>query len=159
MAGLGRKVFTRERATVSDVQGYLMDQTVMSFASVSARNAAIPAPWNSARTFQTDTGTETVYFGGAWRKAGSRRNGGRVRYQDGVNSDAAGLLIFAHGLGVVPGNIQLTPGPQASDLLMRVAIHKVVNYDATNIVVGLFRTDTSAYIPNNLMAFEWSAEV
>lgn len=73
MAGLGRKVFTRERATVADVQGYLMDQSVMVFASASARNAAIPSSAASAGmvTYLSDSKVYEEYINGAWR----RRNG------------------------------------------------------------------------------------
>lgn len=42
--GLGRKLFTRERLTAADVNGYLMDQTVMTFASAAERDTAIPNP-------------------------------------------------------------------------------------------------------------------
>lgn len=44
MAGAGRKVWTRETVSSADVNAYLMDQTVMLFASAAARTAAIPAP-------------------------------------------------------------------------------------------------------------------
>lgn len=44
MGGLGRKVFTRETLGSADVNGYLMDQVVMRFASAAARDAEIPAP-------------------------------------------------------------------------------------------------------------------
>lgn len=54
MAGLGRKIFTRERATVADVQGYLMDQTVMQFGSPSLRNSKIPTPDNGMIAFLQD---------------------------------------------------------------------------------------------------------
>lgn len=66
MAGLGRKIFTRERATVSDVNGYLMDQTVMRFASASARSAAIAAPSEGMTTYRDDTNTVEVYNGTRW---------------------------------------------------------------------------------------------
>lgn len=40
--GLGRKVFTRERLTSADVNGYLMGQAVMAFPSVAVRDADLP---------------------------------------------------------------------------------------------------------------------
>jgi len=42
MAGLGRKVFTAgEVLTAANVNGYLMDQTVMVFAGTAARSSAL----------------------------------------------------------------------------------------------------------------------
>jgi hypothetical protein len=68
MAGLGRKVFTRERATVSDVQGYLMDQSVMVFASAGARTTAIPSSQASEGmvTYLKDVDRLDFYNGSAW---------------------------------------------------------------------------------------------
>lgn len=40
--GLGRKVFTRERLTSADVNGYLMGQSVMSFPTTAVRDADLP---------------------------------------------------------------------------------------------------------------------
>ena len=45
MAGLGRKEFdSGEVLTAADVNGYLMDQTVMRFNNGAARAAAIGTP-------------------------------------------------------------------------------------------------------------------
>jgi len=44
MAGLGWRRFTREKLTVADVQGYLMDQSVMKFDSIAQRDAILVTP-------------------------------------------------------------------------------------------------------------------
>lgn len=44
MAGLGRKLFTRETLSSAEVQGYLMDQAVMRFPSAATNAAQNPSP-------------------------------------------------------------------------------------------------------------------
>jgi hypothetical protein len=66
MAGLGRKTFTSgEVLTATNVQGYLMDQTVMVFASASARSAAIASPSAGMFAYLTDTQALFYYNGSA----------------------------------------------------------------------------------------------
>ena len=66
MAGLGRKTFTAgEVLTAVNVQGYLMDQTVMVFANASARNTAIPSPSDGMFAYLQDTNGLVFYNGSA----------------------------------------------------------------------------------------------
>ena len=66
MAGLGRKVFTAgEVLTAANVQGYLMDQSVMVFGSSAARASAIPSPSAGMVSYLSDTSALQVY-GTAW---------------------------------------------------------------------------------------------
>jgi hypothetical protein len=73
MAGLGRKVFTAgDVLTASDVQNYLMDQSVMYFATTAARSSAIATPTTGMATYIGTTGTATipqleVYTGSAFQ--------------------------------------------------------------------------------------------
>lgn len=73
MAGLGRKVFTAgDVLTASDVQNYMMDQSVMYFAGTAARSSAIATPTTGMTTYIGVTGTATipqieVYTGSAWQ--------------------------------------------------------------------------------------------
>jgi hypothetical protein len=67
MAGLGRQVFTAgEVLTAADVNGYLMDQTVMVFADATARTAAISAPSEGMVTYLSDTNALEYYDGSAF---------------------------------------------------------------------------------------------
>jgi hypothetical protein len=54
-------------ATASDVNTYLMDQSVMTFASAAARTTALPSPIEGMTTYLEDTNELTVYDGSAWR--------------------------------------------------------------------------------------------
>ena len=62
MAGLGRKVFTAgEVLTAANVQGFLMDQSVMVFDSSAARGSAIPTPSEGMLAYLKDTDALQVY--------------------------------------------------------------------------------------------------
>ena len=67
MAGLGRKVFAaNEVLTAADVNGYLMDQSVMVFADATARTAAIEEPTEGMLTYLLDTNAYESWTGAAW---------------------------------------------------------------------------------------------
>lgn len=71
MAGLGKKTFTAGSVlTASDVNGYLMEQSVMVFASAAARSSAIPSPSAGMVTFLTDTNVLQAYNGTAFVAVG-----------------------------------------------------------------------------------------
>ena len=76
MAGLGRKTFAAgEVLTAVNVQGYLMDQTVMVFASSAARSSALgTAVSEGMMSYLADSNEVTVYDGSAWQSVGG--NGG-----------------------------------------------------------------------------------
>ena len=66
MAGLGRKTWSPgDTLTAADVNGYLMDQSVMVFAGTAARASAIPSPSAGMVAYSTATSLQ-VYDGSAW---------------------------------------------------------------------------------------------
>lgn len=70
--GLGRKVWSAgEVLAAADVNGYLMDQTVMYFASAAARAAAIGTPVAGMHTYRNDGTVVEVYNGSTWVSANS----------------------------------------------------------------------------------------
>ena len=70
MAGLGRKVFTAgDVLTASDMQSYVMDQTVMVFAGTAARSSAIATPTEGMFAVSTDDVELAYYNGSAWVSA------------------------------------------------------------------------------------------
>ena len=71
MAGLGRKVWgAGDVLAAADVNGYLMDQAVMTFADAAARTAAIGTPTQGMVSYLQDTSTLQVY-GTAWADVSS----------------------------------------------------------------------------------------
>lgn len=70
MAGLGRKVFTAgEVLTAANVNGYLMDQSVMVFDNEAGRTSAIPTPSEGMFAFLKDTDAFQYWDGAAWENA------------------------------------------------------------------------------------------
>ena len=80
MAGAGKKTFTAgETLTASDVNTYLMEQSVMVFGGTAARASAIPTPSTGMVSYVGDNGTETpsstipqieAYTGASWQNLG-----------------------------------------------------------------------------------------
>jgi hypothetical protein len=67
MAGKGKKTFVAgEVLLAQDVNDYLMDQTVMNFASDAARSSAIPTPTQGMVSYQKDTDAIEAYDGTNW---------------------------------------------------------------------------------------------
>jgi hypothetical protein len=67
MPGLGRRVFTAtEVLTAANVNGYLMDQSVMLFASSAVRATAIGTAAEGMVTYRTDFNVLEVYDGTSW---------------------------------------------------------------------------------------------
>lgn len=67
MAGLGRKTFTAgEVLTAANVNGYLMDQSIMVFAGTAARSSAIATASAGMYSDLLDSGKLQRYNGSAW---------------------------------------------------------------------------------------------
>lgn len=67
MAGAGKKTFVNgDVLTASQVNTYLMDQSVMRFASAAARTTAIPTASEGMVSYLDDTNLLYVYDGSGW---------------------------------------------------------------------------------------------
>lgn len=76
MAGLGKKTFTAGAVlTAADVNGYLMEQSVMYFGGTAARSSAIPTPSAGMVTYINDLAQLQYYNGSAWTAVGGAGGG------------------------------------------------------------------------------------
>ena len=67
MAGAGFRTFAvGEVLTANNVNTYLMQQSVMVFASAAARSSGITAPSEGMVTYLSDSNTMWYYSGTAW---------------------------------------------------------------------------------------------
>jgi hypothetical protein len=65
-----RKVFTAgEVLAAADVNEFLMDQAVQSFADTAARGSAIPAPVEGMVAYTDDSNLVSIYDGSAWKNS------------------------------------------------------------------------------------------
>jgi hypothetical protein len=68
---MSRKVFTAgEVLAAADVNSFLMDQTVMSFAGTAARGSAIPTPVEGMTTYREDIDRLETYNGSIYTSPG-----------------------------------------------------------------------------------------
>lgn len=68
MAGAGFRTFAAgEVLTAANVNTYLMQQSLMVFASSGARGSAITSPSEGMFTYLTDTNALEYYDGSAWQ--------------------------------------------------------------------------------------------
>lgn len=79
----GRKLFGREVLASADVQDFLMDQTVMRFASANARDTALPQPANGTVAWLDNPGVFTERLAGAWV----------VRTAQSINGGTSGVIV------------------------------------------------------------------
>jgi len=81
MAGLGFKTFAAgEVLTAANVNGYLMQQSIMVFADATARDAAISSPSEGMFVYLTGTNALQFYDGSSWTAFTS--GGGGAGLQD-----------------------------------------------------------------------------
>jgi hypothetical protein len=74
MAGAGFRTFAAgEVLTAANVNTYLMQQSIMSFAGTAARSSAIPSPAEGYMTYLQDTDQLSYYDGSAWVTAPGAR--------------------------------------------------------------------------------------
>jgi hypothetical protein len=83
---MSRKVFTAgEVLAAADVNSFLMDQTIMSFAGTAARGSAIPTPVEGMTTFLEDSNLLEMYDGSAYKQI-SGLTGGILQVVTGTTS-------------------------------------------------------------------------
>lgn len=95
--GSGFKNFTATVLTASDVNNYLMEQSVMSFASTGARDVAVTAPEDGMvayiRSNDANEGLYT-YNGTSWRKGpGWNAPWGYVQYTEVTSNVTSGANV------------------------------------------------------------------
>jgi len=173
MAGLGRKTFSPgDVLTSSDVQGYLMDQSVMVFAGTAARASAIPSPSAGMVAYSTATALQ-VYNGTAWVDAstgyGSATGGtalatppsgyaGLAFTADGtLTVTKAGLFdVFACAGGGAGGTInqsaQASGGGGAGGVLQTTIYLAATTHQVTIGAGGAARTNANGGAGNNGLA-------
>ena len=125
MAGAGKKTFTAgEVLTASDVNTYLMEQSVMVFGGTAARSSAIPTPSEGMTTYRTDSQQIESYDGAEWRGMSGLQLVKKQAIGTGVSSvNVTGAfsstyqnyrILVSGGVGSTTTNAQLRLGATTS---------------------------------------------
>jgi len=142
MAGLGRKQWSAgDTLTASDVNGYLMDQSVMVFAGTAARASAIPTPSAGMVAYSTATSLQ-VYNGSVWSSVGKvLQVVSTALTSTYTDSSASGTLTTITGLSAT-----ITPSATSSKILVLASV-SVGGNDGSRFVFGLTGGNTAtAYV-------------
>jgi hypothetical protein len=111
--GLGRKVWSAlDVLAAADVNGYLMDQTIMVFNSAAARAASIGTPVPGMASFRTDGTITEMYNGSTWVSANSL--GGSVPGSL-VSGTVAGSIVTTNVVNAFTSSTATAYTYQASD--------------------------------------------
>ena len=100
-----------EILTAANVNTYLMDQSVMTFADAAARTAALPAPTAGMMTFLVDVAQVNVYDGTEWVEvSGGGGNVASDAIQPNSNQITEDYTFEANQNGVSAGPITIADG-------------------------------------------------
>lgn len=112
--GDGFRVFaTGEVVTAAQVNGYLMEQAVMTFASAAARTAAVATPEEGMVSYLTDTNLLYFYDGSAWSQIPATVN---------IRKNSAGTVYARPRVNFIEGgNVTLTVVDDGSEVDVTIA--------------------------------------
>jgi len=134
------EAFTRLDA--SDVNTFLMDQTVMSFAGTAARGSAIPSPVEGMTTYLEDSDRYDFWTGSAWNQ---------------VVTPGAWIAYTPTLTGITIGNGTVTAKYSRVGKTVNVSILIVLGSTSsiTGVIqVGIPLTRAANSIPNTTISFD-----
>ena len=99
-----------EILTAANVNTYLMDQSVMTFADAAARTTALPSPTAGMMTFLVDVAQVNVYDGSGWVEVSGGGNEASDAIQPNFNTISEDYTFTANYNGVSAGPITIASG-------------------------------------------------
>jgi len=157
MAGAGFKTFVNlTTLPASDVNNYLMEQSLMVFASAAARNSALTSPAEGMHAYLSDVNQVTVYDGTSWRPINASSWTSYSPTLVNVTLGTGGTSVFAYSVSGTTVSVRgvitfgtggaLTGSPTFTFPLTAVASQNVLG------VARFTDTGTSDYAGNTIYA-------
>lgn len=149
-AGLGYIEFaTGDILTAAVANGYLASQTVMVFASASARTTAITSPQEGMISYLKDTNAVEYYSGSAWAAVGGGGGGKVLQVVQGVTTTST--TISTSTLTDTTITASITPTSATSKILVMVDAQAYIYRGAHSTFNGwaLLRGATNIYDRSN----------
>jgi hypothetical protein len=155
---MSRKVFTAgEVLAAADVNSFLMDQTVMSFAGTAARGSAIPTPTLGMYTHLEDAPQRTEFWNGsAWQSP----SGLTLVKQQTIGTTVSSVTVSnAFSAAYDAYKIIVTGGTGTSDayLQLRLGASSTGYYDS--LIWKPYATGLTAASNSNTNKFEYVGNV
>jgi hypothetical protein len=145
---MSRKVFTAgEVLAAADVNSFLMDQTVMSFAGTAARGSAIPSPVEGMVSYLEDTNVMSLYDGSAWRTSLSP-TGGILQVVSTTKTDTFSTSTTTTYVDVTGLSLTITPKASSSKIMILGSIFGATDSTLNFGRLRLMRDSTAIAIGN-----------
>jgi hypothetical protein len=124
---MSRKVFTAgEVLAAADVNSFLMDQSVMSFAGTAARGSAIPSPVEGMTAYLEDSNILSLYDGSAWKT--SLATTGSILQ---VVTDVEAVQVSTTSASFVTSNAEATITPKSTNSRILILVSGMVEMTQT----------------------------
>jgi len=140
-----RKVFTAgEVLAASDVNSFLMNQTVMVFAGTAARGSAIPSPTEGMYVHLNDTDALQYYNGSAWVSAIPSGLG----IKQVVSTAKTDTFTMSSGSfeDVTGLSVSITPTSATSKILVSLTVNAQGGLGVSGLIGRIVRNSTAIAI-------------